>query len=146
MKKYLFVFFVGISILLFSQESIKTPLIYLSCKKVEQKGNEELNKCFKQNFRKDFYKMVSIELRSRNLITNYLLKAKFNFTFDENGGISISDFEGSEDTKDIVEKSLFRLNERIRVGKYKIIPAKNNEGQFIETTIKVPFQYAFVRS
>lgn len=134
------------SVLLFSQESIKIPLIYLSCKKVEQKGNEELNKCFKQNFRKDFYKMVSMELRSRNLITNYFLKAKFNFVFDENGIISISDFEGSKDTKDILEKSLFRLNERIRGSKYKIIPAKNDEGKFLETTIEVPFQYAFVRS
>ncbi|GEM52481.1 hypothetical protein [Empedobacter brevis] len=146
MKKYLLVFLIFNSVLLFSQESIKIPLIYLSCKKVEQKGNEELNKCFKQNFRKDFYKMVSMELRSRNLITNYFLKAKFNFVFDENGIISISDFEGSKDTKDILEKSLFRLNERIRGSKYKIIPAKNDEGKFLETTIKVPFQYAFVRS
>lgn len=146
MKKCILLFFIFNSILLFAQESIKTPLVYLNCKKVENKGNGELIKCFKENFWKDFHKMVSMELRSRKLTTNYLLKAEFNFVFDENGKISISNFEGSEDTKDILEKSLFRLNERIRGGKYKIIAAKNNDGQFIETTIKVPFKYAFVRS
>ncbi|WP_413533297.1 hypothetical protein [Empedobacter brevis] len=146
MKKYLFSIFVSINVLLFSQGSIKAPLVYLSCKKLEQKENEELNECFKQNFRKDFYKMLNMELRSRKLITNYHLKAKFNFIFGENGVISISNFDGSEYTKDIIEKSLFRLNDRIRIGKYRIIPAMNNEGQPTKTILKVAFQYVFVRS
>ncbi|MEG0187157.1 MAG: hypothetical protein RR668_00675, partial [Algoriella sp.] len=82
----------------------------------------------------------------RNIMTNYHMKAIFLLVFDINGVISISEFEGSEDTKDILEKSLIRLNERIFIGRHKIIPAKDNNGNFVEMKVKIPFQYMFVRS
>ena len=147
MRKYLLLFFLLFNyIFLFSQQEIKTPLVYLQCKKIDDKSSDELLNCFKINFKKDFYKMIGTELRSRNIMTNYHMKAIFLLVFDINGVISISEFEGSEDTKDILEKSLIRLNERIFIGRHKIIPAKDNNGNFVEMKVKIPFQYMFVRS
>ena len=90
--------------------------------------------------------MIGTELRSRKLTTNYILIANIEILFDINGKIKLSEFEGSEDTKDILEKSLVRLNDRIFIGRHKIIPAKDNNGNFVEMKVKIPFQYMFVRS
>lgn len=147
MRKYLLLFFLLFNyIFLFSQQEIKTPLVYLQCKKIDNKSSGELLKCFKINFKKDFYKMIGTELRSRKLTTNYILIANIEILFDINGKIKLSEFEGSEDTKDILEKSLVRLNDRIFIGRHKIIPAKDNNGNFVEMKVKIPFQYMFVRS
>lgn len=142
MKKITF-FLLFIFSFAFAQENqTGTMLIYPKCEKFVKKGNESLQNCFLEKLVNELAESATYIL-SRDKILYADLKVEIRFIIDKNGKFTSLEYFGSPENQRITKEAFERYHTNLDKTKKIIIPTKDENGNSIAKSFRIPFQFKY---
>ncbi|MDM1042837.1 hypothetical protein ACTS9U_17085 [Empedobacter falsenii] len=140
--KYLFTFLLFNTICFAQENKTETMLIYPKCEKLVKKGNESLQNCFLEKLVNELAESATYIL-SRDKILYADLKVEIRFIVDEKGKFISLEYFGSPENQRITKEAFERYLTSLEKKKKTIIPTKDENGEFIAKSFRIPFQFKY---